>query len=94
MGNVIYGKFDQLVVEHTGIDRVRHGRRVSLPVDRIEEVVAEPTSGADHVAGTHRRPAVVIRLHGGERYVVECRDAVEVAADLTRRGVGARRQRS
>ena len=101
MGTTIYGSYDQLVIEVSGVTRLRpHAngltpKRVLVPVDLISNVRSAPAgrrsqSSADVVieVGSSKKPAVVIELVGGSEYVVHVDDADEVAADLTRRGVG------
>ena len=82
MGTTIYGSYDQLIVERSGLDRLLHGlrgrrrRRTAVPIARIRAVRAE------------RGRVVVLDLDDGQRVEVEQRDADAVAADLVRCGVG------
>ena len=101
MGTTIYGSYDQLVIGVSGVTRLRpHAngltpRRVTVPLDLISSVTSVPAgrrSRSDRSVlcevGSLRKPAVVIEVIGGGEYVVHIDDADEVAADLTRRGVG------
>ena len=101
MGTTIYGSYDQLVIEVSGVTRLRpHAngmtpKRILVPVDLISSVRSAPAgrrskSSANLVTevGSPNKRAVVIEVVGGGEYVVHVDDADEVAADLTRRGVG------
>ena len=101
MGTTIYGSYDQLVIEVSGVTRLRpHAEgftpaRTLVPVDLISRVSSAPAGRRSqthaHVVseiGSSRKPAVVIEVVGGAEYVVHVDGAEEVAADLTRRGVG------
>ncbi len=95
MGTNIYGSYDQLVIELSGFDAVRAGRRVlRLDIDTIRSVTVEARQVADPATqhlGIRRHPAVMITIEDGRSlrcFAVHRPDAVEMAADLVRCGVG------
>jgi plasmid replication initiation protein len=92
MGTHLHGRFDHLVIELGPIDAVRlQRRRLPVPLDAIRAVRTGVGGPRSLVVGSHRHPAVVLELERGldaERIVVHLRDAVDVAADLIRSGVG------
>jgi hypothetical protein len=100
MGTTIYGSYDRLVIELSGLDVVRAGgrRAIRIPLDEIV-AVTDIDAGTAHAFDVHdrfgsrRHPAVLITCaaagSGARRFVVvHRRDAAEAAADLVHRGVG------
>jgi hypothetical protein len=100
MGINVYGRYDELVIELSGWDRLRTGRsEVRIDVDDVWFVRAADAADLVTLAdervfrtGVRRRgPVLVMELREGapfDRLVLTLEDAASMAADLRRWGVG------
>ena len=101
MGTNIYGSYDELVIELSGLDLVRAGRReVRVRVDDVWHVrAADPRTlvrwEGERLLRVGRRrgtePVLVLDLGPDaafDRIVVGLDDAEQLAADLHRSGIG------
>ena len=101
MGTNIYGSYDSLVIELSGLDALRAGRReVRVTIDDVLQVRSADvgdlvTWDGERVLRLGRRRGrrvLVLDLAGAascDRVVVACDDADATAEELQRWGIGA-----